>query len=78
MRIQYFADTDTLYIILNDNPVTETRDLDQNTVLDLDQTGNLVSLTVEHARERIKISSCSFEQFPSVQLQGTTTEKQIA
>lgn len=37
MRIQYFLDTDTSYINLNDNVVTETRDLDENTLLDFDK-----------------------------------------
>ena len=62
MQIQYFADTDTLYIHLNDNSVDETRDLDENTLLDLDQDGNLVGLTIEHAHTRVKISSFSFEE----------------
>lgn len=79
MRIQYFVDTDTLHIILNDQPVYETRDLDENTLLDLDQDGNLVSLTVEHAKERVKISSFSFEQIPpTLTTLSTITPKQLA
>ena len=33
---RYFAGTDTLLIEFRDAPVVETRDLDENTVLDLD------------------------------------------
>lgn len=36
MKVRYFADTDTLLIEFQDSPVTETRDLDENTVLDVD------------------------------------------
>jgi uncharacterized protein YuzE len=79
MHIQYFSDTDTLYIIINDNAVTETRDLDENTLLDLDQAGNLVSLTIEHAQERVKVYSFSFEQISSsLATSPRTREKQAA
>lgn len=36
MKIHCFKDTDTLYIRLNDREIAESRDLDENTVLDLD------------------------------------------
>lgn len=52
MKIQYFHDTDTLYIALRDTEVVETRDLDEDTVLDLDAAGRVCAITLEHARER--------------------------
>ena len=39
MKIKYFRDTDTLYIELCPAEVSETRDLDENTLLDLDGEG---------------------------------------
>jgi len=36
MKIKYFIDTDTLYIELCPAEVDETRELDENTLLDLD------------------------------------------
>jgi uncharacterized protein YuzE len=62
MKIKYFQDTDTLYIEFRDATVAETRDLDEDTVLDLDAAGNIVALTIEHARERAEIPQFSFEQ----------------
>lgn len=62
MKIKYFEDTDTLYIEFRMAPVAETRDLDENTVLDLDADGNICAITVEHARDRADIPSFSFEQ----------------
>jgi len=35
MKIKYFQDTDTLYIEFRAVEVAETRDLDENTLLDL-------------------------------------------
>ncbi len=62
MKIQYFQDTDTLYIEFRPTEVSETRDLDENTLLDLDQVGNICGITVEHAGERADIPHFSFEQ----------------
>ena len=62
MKIKYFQDTDTLYIEFKSTDVSETRDLDENTLLDLDADGNVCGITVEHARERTDIPKFSFEQ----------------
>jgi uncharacterized protein YuzE len=52
MRVRYFEDTDTLLIELRSIPVAETRDLDENTVIDFDAKGNVCSITTEHASVR--------------------------
>ena len=62
MKIHYFAETDTLHIEFRDVPVTETRDLDENTLLDLDATGDICAITVEHASKRAGIPQFSYEQ----------------
>ena len=64
MKIKYFESTDTLYIELYPAAVDETRDLDENTLLDLDGEGRLCALTIEHARDRMTIPEFSFEQVP--------------
>ena len=48
-------------MILNDNPVAETRDFDENTLVDVDVNGNLVSITIEHAKERAGIPNFSYQ-----------------
>ena len=62
MKIKYFQDTDTLHIEFRAVEVSETRDLDENTLLDLDQEGKICGITVEHASERADIPTFSFEQ----------------
>lgn len=62
MKIKYFETTDTLYIELYPADVDETRDLDENTLLDLDAEGRLCAITIEHAGERMTIPEFSFEQ----------------
>ena len=46
--------------------VSETRDLDANTLADIDADGNICSITVEHASERADLSGVSFEQVPGL------------
>jgi uncharacterized protein YuzE len=52
MRVRYFERTDTLLIEFREAPIAETRDLDENTVLDLDGDGNICAITIEHASKR--------------------------
>jgi uncharacterized protein YuzE len=62
MRIRYFASTDTLLIEFRDAAVAETRDLDENTLLDVDAEGNICAITIEHASQRADIPKFSYEQ----------------
>jgi uncharacterized protein YuzE len=62
MKIKYFVETDTLYIEFKESEVAETRDLDENTVLDLDDAGNICAMTIEHAKLRTDAPQFSFEQ----------------
>ena len=66
MKIKHFKDTDTLYIELRDTKITETRDLDENTQVDLDAAGQMCGITIEHASERTDIPNLSFEQVVGV------------
>jgi uncharacterized protein YuzE len=62
MKIRYFEETDTLLIEFRGASVVETRDRDENTILDVDKDGNICSITIEHASTRAGISQFSYEQ----------------
>jgi len=62
MKIKYFRDTDTLYIEFKSGDIVETRDLDENTQLDLDRNGNIRAMTIEHAQDRTDIRHFTYEQ----------------
>jgi uncharacterized protein YuzE len=62
VKIRYFRDTDTLYIEFRPGPVAETRDLDEDTLLDLDSSGNIRAITVEHASKRADLPAIDYEQ----------------
>ncbi|MDJ0653924.1 MAG: DUF2283 domain-containing protein [Xanthomonadales bacterium] len=61
MKVKYFEDTDTLYIEFRSDEIAESRDLDENTVLDVDAAGNVCAITFEHASTRTDVSSLTVE-----------------
>jgi uncharacterized protein YuzE len=61
MKVQYFADTDTLLIELNSRAVANTRDLNKDTVLDLDEDGQVCAITVEHASSKADVEQIIVE-----------------
>ena len=62
MKVRYFEDTDTLYIELREAAVVETRDLDENTLIDMDDQGRMVAMTIEHAQDRAELANFLFER----------------
>lgn len=62
MKVKYFEDTDTLYIEFRADAIVETRDLDENTLLELDEAGRVCAMTLEHASQRTDAKHFSFEQ----------------
>jgi uncharacterized protein YuzE len=48
MKIQYFPDTDTLYIDLADRPGIESEVINESLIVDLDEAGKPVGITIEH------------------------------
>lgn len=61
MKVKYFEQTDTLYIEFRSDTIAESRELDENTYLDVDAQGNVCGITFEHASERTDIQHLSVE-----------------
>ena len=62
MKIRYFEDTDTLYIELRPGTVADSRDLDENTLIEVDADGQMLAITIEHAHARAELPAFSYEQ----------------
>jgi uncharacterized protein YuzE len=62
VKIRYFRDTDTLYIEFREARAAETRDLDENTQIDIDADGSICALTLEHASQRADLPKIEYEQ----------------
>jgi len=62
MRIKYFGDTDTALIEFTDREVSETREISENTYVDLDSGGDIVSMTIEHAKTNATLGEVAYQQ----------------
>jgi uncharacterized protein YuzE len=62
MEIKYFSDTDTLLINFAKKDIVETRDINENVLIDLDEYGNLISMTIEHATQHMDIENFSYQK----------------
>lgn len=63
MRVEYFGDTDTLQITFKEGVVADSRDLDENTLIETDAGGQLVTITIEHAQERTDLESFLYRKY---------------
>ena len=61
MKVKYFEDTDTLYIEFRNQAISQSKDLDESTVLDLDAEGNVCAITFEHASRRTNVQQVTLE-----------------
>ena len=80
MKIKDFSDTDTALVEFSGRKVAETKEINENIYLDLDRSGNLVAMTIEHARQQASLPFLSYEQIkkgmPNKSLQRTRANAQ--
>jgi uncharacterized protein YuzE len=62
MEIKYFSDTDTLLINFSNKEIVETRDITESILIELDKDGDLVSMTIEHAKQLTDVESFSYQK----------------
>ena len=65
MNVKYFKDTDTALLKFSQHAVAETREITENIYVDLDANGNLVSMTIEQAKENSSLPSVEVEEVDS-------------
>jgi uncharacterized protein YuzE len=61
MKIRYFEDTDTALVEFSSREVAETKEISENVYADMDAAGNLVSMTIEHARQNANLPEVAYE-----------------
>jgi uncharacterized protein YuzE len=62
MKIKYFSDSDTALVEFSDNAITETQGISENIYIDVDDKGNIVSMTIEHAKKTANLPDISYQQ----------------
>jgi uncharacterized protein YuzE len=65
MRVRYFPDTDTALVEFTDKDVYETKEISENVYVDLDRNGDLINMTIEHARANAGLREFSYQEMVS-------------
>lgn len=62
MKVKYFPDTDTAHVEFTEKDVFETKEISENSYIDLDAKGNIVSMTIEHAKVNAGLQEFSYQE----------------
>lgn len=66
MKLNYYSDTDSLYIDLSERPSTESREISQGIVLDYDAEGNLVGIDIDNASRKVDLKKLTVNKLPAI------------
>lgn len=64
MKLNYYPDTDSLYIDLAVKPSVESREVSEGVVLDYDEQGNLVGIDIDNASRKLDLSELVTSHIP--------------
>ena len=64
MKLNYYPDTDTLYIDLSEQTSVESREISEGIVLDYDADGNLVGIDIDNASEKVDLQKLTVSKLP--------------
>jgi uncharacterized protein YuzE len=65
MRLNYFPETDSLYIDLAEHASVESREVADGVVLDFDAQGDLVGIDIDNASRRVDLSVLALSRLPA-------------
>jgi uncharacterized protein YuzE len=66
MKLNYYSDTDSLYIDLSEQPSVESREISEGIVLDYDAAGNLVGIDIDNASRKVNLKRLTLNKLPAV------------
>lgn len=64
MRLNYYPETDSLYIDLSERPSVESREISEGVVLDYDASGNLVGIDIDNASTKVQLKELILSKLP--------------
>jgi len=65
MKINYYPDTDSLYIDLSSRPSADSREVSDGIVLDYDVNGDLVGIDIDQASTKLEIKELILSKLPA-------------
>ena len=64
MRIEYFPETDSLYIELSEKVGRDTREIEEGIILDVDEDGKAVGLDIDQASKHLDLRKLNLRPIP--------------
>ena len=64
MKLNYYPDTDSLYIDLSEQASIESWQISEGIVLDYDADGNLVGIDIDNASEKVDLQKLTISNLP--------------
>lgn len=64
MKLNYYPDTDSLYIDLSEHPGVESREVSEGIVLDYDAEGHLVGIDIDNASRKVELTQLTLSKLP--------------
>jgi uncharacterized protein YuzE len=64
MKLNYHAETDSLYIDLSERPSSESREISEGVVLDYDADGRLVGIDIDNASNKVELKRLILSKLP--------------
>ena len=65
MKLNYYPETDSLYIDLSEKTSAESREISEGVVLDYDAEGNLVGIDIDNASKKVQLKELSLKKLPA-------------
>ena len=65
MKVNYYPDTDSLYIDLSEHPSVESREISEGVVLDYDAAGQLVGIDIDNASAKVDLHRFVVSKIPA-------------
>ena len=65
MKLNYYPETDSLYIDLSEKTSVESKEISEGVVLDYDDAGNLVGIDIDNASRKIQLKELILSRLPS-------------
>jgi len=64
MKIEYFRDTDSLYIELADRHGFDTREIEEGIVVDIDDKGHAIGIDIDQASKHMSLNKLNLRRLP--------------
>lgn len=64
MKLNYYPETDSLYIDLSERPSAESREISEGVVLDYDADGKLVGIDIDNAANKVELKKLILSKLP--------------